>query len=112
MPTIATRSLIPLLAICFPPDCGAGSVRSALGPRFPKVIMNTVGSKEPAESHLNFVAKRDFIRLTIGHLAHKAPAAVVINDHVDRWRVERVGQAVDGIRGDSRGTIGERIWFH
>ena len=74
--------------------------------------MNAVGSKEPAESHLNFVANRDFIGLAIGHLAHKAAAAVVIDNRIDRRRIERISQTVDCVGGDTSGAIGERIRFH
>src|SRR5258708_4774925 len=102
---IATRSLIPLLAMIF---------SSALTPwaRFPEIVVNAVGCKEPAKRHFDFVANRDLVGLAIGHLAQEAAAAVEVCYDVNSRRIKRIGEAIDSVGGDFRGAVGELIRLH
>src|SRR5271156_5506698 len=102
---IATRSLIPLLAIIF---------SSALTPRarFPEIVVNAVGGKEPAKRHFDFVANRDLVGLAIGHLAQEAAAAVEVCYDVNSRRIKRIGEAIDCVGGDFGGAVGELVRLH
>src|SRR5208282_1472950 len=102
---IATRSLIPLLAIIF---------SSALTPgaRLPEIVVDAIGGKEPAKRHFDFVADRDLVGFAVGHLAQEAAAAGEVDDDVNRWRIERIGEAIDSVGGNFRGAVGESIGFH
>src|SRR5580658_2785857 len=103
---IATRSLIPLLAIV------RFSSRLALGARLPKVVVNAARGEQAAERHFHFIADRDLGRLAVGHLAQKAAATVEVYHDVDGRGIERIGEAVDGIGRDLRGAIGELVRLH
>src|SRR5258708_32259985 len=102
---IATRSLIPLLAMIF---------SSALTPwaRFPEIVVNAVGGKEPAKRHFDFVANRDLVGLAVGHLAQEAAAAVEVCHDVNSRRIKRIGKAIDGVGGDFRGAVGGLVRLH
>src|SRR5687768_18117974 len=78
MPTIATRSLMPLLAIEF-----SLASRSALRPRLPEVVMDTVRGEEAAERHLDLVADRDLVRLAVRHLPHQPATAFEVDGDGD-----------------------------
>src|SRR5437773_652810 len=107
MPTIATRSLMPLLAMTISSKPGPRE-RSALRAHLPEVVVDAAGSVHAAERHLHLVADRDFLRLAVGHLAEEAAAALVVDDDVHRRRVERDGEAVERERRDLRPAVGER----
>src|ERR1700722_12833066 len=102
---IATRSLIPLLAMIF---------SSALTPwaRFPEIVVNAVGGKEPAKRHFDFVANRDLVGLAVSHLAQEAAAAVEVYHDVNSRRIKRIGEAIDRVGGDFRGAVGELVRLH
>src|SRR5258705_3785989 len=104
MPTIATRSLMPRLAILvsFARLCGPGGAflavansrasrlrptsarvhgpRSAfqqslaLRPRLPEVVVHALTGVEPPERHLELVSDGDLLRVDVGELAGQAPA--------------------------------------
>src|ERR1700720_3007630 len=103
---IATRSLIPLLAMRKPSWC------LALGSRLPEIVVHAVRGKKAAKGHFHFVTDRDAIGLAISHLGQKAPAAFVIYHRVDGGWVERIGKAVHGVGRDSPGAIGEGVRLH
>src|SRR5579875_1964906 len=88
------------------------SCSSALGTRFPEIVVNAVGGEQPAEGHFDFIADPDLVRLAVGHLAQKSPTALEIDYHVDRRRVERISQAIKREGGDAGGAIGERVCLH
>src|SRR4051794_28560421 len=67
MPTIATRSLIPWLAI-------------SQQPPFPEVVRDAVGGEQPAERHLHAHADRHFAFVDVGELHRQPSAAVEIDD--------------------------------
>src|SRR5215470_2745602 len=73
MPTIATRSRIPLLAIvCLlrgPSSHRASRFLAANGAGFPEVIMDAVGGVEAAKRHLDPLPDGDAFRIDVGHLA-------------------------------------------
>src|SRR5580692_9870157 len=112
MPIIATRSLIPLLAMNSSSCCRWVPLRLALGARLPKIVVDPVGSKEPAKGHFNFVANRDLVGLAIGHLTHETSAALVIDHHVNGRRVEREREPIDRIGGNPSSAIGKWIRLH
>src|SRR5689334_25403401 len=105
MPMMATRSLMPLLAMPSPRfRCGCASAHprvapvraapaapssdgrrpccawppSSAGARFPEVVHDAVGGEHAAERHLDLVADRDRFGLAVGHLAEEATAAVEV----------------------------------
>src|SRR4051794_35379187 len=108
MPTIATRSLIPLLAMTRAPS----SVALAARPTLPKIVVDAARAVHSAKRHLDLVADRDFLGLAVGHLAQEAAAAVEIDDDVDGRRVQRVREAVEREGRDLRGAVGERVGLH
>src|SRR5437763_10307978 len=86
MPTMATRSLIPLLAI------GAPQYGSCL----PEIVVDAVGGEQTAERHLDAVTHRQVLDLGVGELDRQAPAAVEVDDGEHDRRAGRVGDAIDG----------------
>src|SRR5262245_18261904 len=88
MPTIATLSLMPLLAM--PVSLPARWL--APRPRLPEVIVHPPAGVEPPEGHLELVPDRHPGRLHVRELADEAPAALEIQDRVDDRRLERVGE--------------------
>src|SRR5262245_57972773 len=89
MPTIATRSLMPLLAMSFAPSL------SALRARLPEVVVDAVRGLHAAERHLDLVADLHLVGLAVGHLAEEAPAALEVEHHADGRRVQREREAVE-----------------
>src|SRR5437763_15316412 len=63
MPTMATRSLIPLLAIAAP----------QYGSCFPEVIVDAVGREQASERHLHSVTHGELLQLGVGELEGQAP---------------------------------------
>src|SRR5262245_39665920 len=118
MPTIATRSLMPLLLIersssdaaaAFrrPPSSyiyriGTGPIL-ALRPYLPEVVVYAPRRVHAAERHLHLVADLHPLGLAVGHLAEETAPAREIDDDVHRRRVERVGEAVEREGRDLRG---------
>src|SRR5262245_31150081 len=105
MPTIATRSLMPLLAIVL-------SFDSALGARLPEVVADAAGREDPPERHLDLVADLHLLGLAVGHLAEEAAAALVVDDHRHRRRVQGEGEAVERVGRDARLPVRERVGLH
>src|SRR5919109_1530023 len=72
MPTIATRSLIPLLAIAFSllPKNAPAFFGSLLAARsgLPEIVVHALCSVQPAEGHLEVVADRDLLRIHVRQL--------------------------------------------
>src|SRR5438552_773136 len=101
MPTIATRSLMPLLAMTISSKRGARG-RSALRAHLPEVVVDATRSVHPAKRHLHLVADRDLLRLAVGHLAEEAAAALVVDDDVHRRRIQRDGEPIEGEGCDLR----------
>src|SRR5437762_12613882 len=81
MPTMATRSLMPLLAIAAP------QYRSGL----PEIVVDTVGGEQPPERHLHPIAHGEIVHGGIGELDGQASAAVEVDDR--RSEERRVGKA-------------------
>src|SRR5919197_2366583 len=79
IPTIATRSRIPLLAI----------VLASCGPCLPEVVVDAAGGVHPAERHLDAGADVDVAGAAVGQLAAEAPAAVEVDRRGDRRRGKR-----------------------
>src|SRR5947207_14969968 len=69
MPTIATRSLIPLLAMTI-------SFSSAPWARLPKVIVHSLRRKEAPEGHLQVVPDRHLRGIDVGQVAREAASAL------------------------------------
>src|SRR5271156_5055793 len=103
---IATRSLIPLLAM---KDFSLASTPRA---RLPEIVANPVGGKEPAKRHLDFLANRDFVRLAVGHLAQQTAAAVEFNYDVNSGGMERIGEPIYRVSGDFSDPIRKSIRLH
>src|SRR5947209_9206747 len=89
MPTMATRSLIPLLAIAAP-QYGSG---------LPKIVVDAVGGEQPAERHLHPITHGELVDGGVGELDGQAPATVEVDDCEHDRRTRRVGDAVDRERG-------------
>src|SRR5947209_11490248 len=98
MPTMATRSLIPLLAIAAPQN-GSG---------LPKVVVDAVGGEQPAERHLDAITHRELIDGGVGELDGQASPAVEVDDGEHDRRTGRVSDAVDGEGGDGALDVGHR----
>src|SRR5436305_7019928 len=86
MPTMATRSLMPLLAIAAP-QYGSG---------LPEIVVDAVGGEEPAERHLHAVTHRQVLDRGVGELDRQAPAAVEVDDGEHDRGAGRIGDAVNG----------------
>src|SRR5262245_20259783 len=103
MPTMATRSRIPLLAM---------SLLLSHRTCFPEVIMHTVRRKETPEGHLQFHANFYLVGLAIGHFPFDTPAAVEVHHRRHHRRLRREGQAVNSIRRHLAAAVGERDFLH
>src|SRR5216117_988004 len=90
MPTIATRSRMPLLAIYASPwrsgPCISGPRHPSDGTRFPEIVVDAVGGEELAERHLDPVADLHGLRVDVGHLALEAAAALEVDHRGDDGR--------------------------
>src|SRR5207248_11448810 len=87
MPTMATRSLMPLLAIAAP------QYRSGL----PEVVVDAVGGEQTAERHLHSSADRQVVDLGVGELDGHTTATVEVDDGEHDRRARRVGEAGDAV---------------
>src|SRR4051794_41916513 len=89
MPTIATLSLIPLLAT---------------GPRLPEVVVDAVDGVEAAEGQLQRRADVDLLGRRVGDLERVAAAALEVDDRVDDR--PRRGEPPAVHRGRDEDTVG------
>src|SRR2546425_749297 len=89
MPTIATRSLMPLLAMPSLPRA------SAARPCLPEVVDDSVGREHPAERHLDLIADGNLLGLAVGHLAEEPAPAVEVEHHADGRGVHREREAIE-----------------
>src|SRR5262245_66525337 len=103
MPTIATRSLMPLLAMCAP--WRALPTRTGL----PKIVVNALGRKEAPKGHLEPVPDRNRVRVDVGELAGEAPAALVVDECGHHGRLQRVRQVVERVGCHTARRDGEEI---
>src|SRR4051812_41188998 len=99
MPTMATRSLIPLLAIAAAPQYGSC---------LPEIVVDAVGSEQTAERHLHAVTHRQVLDLGVGELDGQTPAPVEVDDGEHDRGAGRVGDAVDSKGGDGALDVGHR----
>src|SRR6185369_4296506 len=106
MPMMATRSLMPLLAMF------VLLVSSAPRARLPEVVHDAVRREHAAKRHLDLVADRDLLGLAVRHLAEEAAAAVEVEHDADRRRVHREREAVEREGRDARAAVGERVGLH
>src|SRR6185503_2448949 len=81
MPTIATRSLIPLLAMVSP---------SAPRTGLPEVVVYTLRREQATEGHLQVVADRDLLRIDVGQVAGEPPSPLVVDEGGHHRRLERI----------------------
>src|SRR5207302_8902383 len=98
MPTMATRSLMPLLAIAAPQYWSG----------LPEIVVNAVGGEQPAERHLHPIAHGEVLHDGVGQLDGQAPATVEVDDGEHDRGAGRIGDAVDGERGDGALHVGHR----
>src|SRR2546423_11391978 len=70
IPTMATRSLMPLLAIAAP----------QYGSCLPEVVVNAVGGEETPERHLHPIAHGEILHPGVGELDGEPTPAVEVND--------------------------------
>src|SRR6185503_20347412 len=102
MPTIATRSLMPLLAM-------ANSLTARA--RLPEVVVDSLPGVEAPERHLELVTDRDLGGLHVGELAGEPAAALEVEHRSHRRRLERVGEVVERVGGDPALAVRERRLF-
>ena len=107
MPTIATRSRIPLLAICDLLSLrrgGDGLSRSSCGRR------------RRSSRRRKVISTRSPIltdgRVHVGELAGEAAAALEVEHAHHHRRRERVGEPVHGVGRDGRGHVGHALGRH
>src|SRR5205823_5202571 len=81
MPTIATRSLMPLLAIVAPLD-RPSAPRTGL----PEIVVDALRGEESPERHLQVIADLDVARVDVRELAREAPATLVVDDRRNHGR--------------------------
>src|SRR2546423_4402216 len=98
MPTMATRSLMPLLAIAAP------QYRSGL----PEVVVDAVGGEQTAERHLHSSADRQVVDLGVGELDGHPTATVEVDHREHDRRAGRVCDAGDGEGDDGALHVGHR----
>src|SRR5581483_5868418 len=103
MPTIATRSLIPLLAMASPSTPRTG---------LPKVVVDALRGEEAPERHLEVVPDRDLLRVDVGQLAREPPPALVVDERRDDGRLERVREVVERVRRHAARRVGEALVAH
>src|SRR5262245_33655327 len=123
MPTIATRSRIPLLDM----SCllalrfyGRGRYAwrararrlSAQRSRLPEVVVDAVGGVQTAERHLDAVADLDRLRIDVGELTREAAALIEVEHRHHHRRLQRVSEAIRGVGRDRRLAGGERLRLH
>src|SRR5262245_19815296 len=106
MPTIATRSLMPLLAMCAP--WRTLPTRTGL----PKIVVDALCRKEASKGHLEPVADRHRVRVDVGELAGEAPAALVIDERGHHGRLQRVRQVVERVGRHPARRVGEALLGH
>src|SRR5438477_9531694 len=88
MPTIATRSLMPLLAMTSPSPPGAG---------LPEIVVYPLRREKATEGHLEVVADRDLRGIDVGQLAGETPAALVVDERRDDGRLEGVREVIERV---------------
>src|ERR1700722_13507458 len=87
MPTIATRSLIP----CDPMSGAPSSEWAGL----PKVVVDAICARQPAEHHLHSVSDLHVGGVDVRELNRQPTAAVEVDDGEHEWRTGGVRQSVD-----------------
>src|SRR2546429_9007259 len=79
MPTMATRSRIPLDAIASRSLLDSGRQRAGL----PEVVVDVARGEQPPERHLHPISHLHLARVHVGHLALQPPALVEVHHHHD-----------------------------
>src|SRR2546426_4072170 len=100
MPTIATRSLIPLLAM-IPP--------SAPWTGLPEVVVHTLRGEQAPERHLQVIADRDPRGFDVGQFAGETAPALVVDERRHHGRLQRVGEVIERVGRDPARGVREAL---
>src|SRR3989442_527878 len=98
IPTIATRSRMPLLAMQWS--------------RFPEVVVDAAGGDDAAEGHGHAVADLDGLGIDVGHLGLEPAAALEVEHRDDHRRGPGISQPIDGGGRDGGPDVGPPLRPH